>query len=76
MVYFQQKMENLKCEYLQSLREYEGRIDELQEQLQRNDMDLQHKNIQISNMEVTIRELKKREKQKEGQSESQLHLKI
>lgn len=76
MIYFQQKMEDLKHNYLQSLREYEGKVDQLQQQLHRNTMELQHKNAQISKLEATLREIKQHEKHKEEELESQIYLRV
>lgn len=45
MMHFQQLLENLKREYLLSLRDYEGRIDDLQQQLHRNALQIQEKNL-------------------------------
>lgn len=53
-------MENLKKEYLLSLREYEAKIDELQQQLQHNSKELQYKNSLISKLEASLREIKQR----------------
>lgn len=75
MLHFQQLLENLKREYLLSLRDYEGRIDDLQQQLHRNALQIQEKNIQISKLEAALKESRK-EKQKEVHVEGQLHGKI
>lgn len=55
MIHFQQKVENLKHEYFHSLRDYETRIDDLQQQLHRNTIDLQHKDSQINKLETALR---------------------
>lgn len=49
-MYFQQKMENLKREYLNSLKEYEGKIDELQAQLRQNAVELKNKEARIGRL--------------------------
>jgi hypothetical protein len=59
MMYFQQKAENLKKEYLNSLKEYEIKIDELQTQLCRNSLELQSKDIQINKLVAAIKGMKK-----------------
>lgn len=75
MVHFQQLLENLKREYLLSLRDYEGRIDDLQQQLHRNTLQIQDKNVQISKLEAALKE-SRRDKHKEGHVEGQIHGKI
>jgi chromosome segregation ATPase len=74
-VHFQQLLENLKREYLLSVRGYEGRIDDLQQQLHRNAIQIQEKNVVISKLEASVKE-SRRERQKEAQVEGQIHGKI
>lgn len=67
MMYFQQKMENLKREYLNSLKEYEGKIDELQAQLCHNAIELKNKDARIGRLEMAVQETKWQEKAKPEQ---------
>jgi chromosome segregation ATPase len=75
MIHFQQLLENLKREYLLSLRDYEGRIDDLQQQLHRNTLQIQEKNTQIGKLEAALKE-SRRDHQKESHLDGQTQLKV
>lgn len=76
MMYFQQKLENLKREYLNSLKEYEGRIDELQAQLRHNAVELKNKDARIGRLEAAIQEARRQDKAKPEQFDRHYQLKM